>query len=69
MTSIIDVKNVMKNLIQSELIRKLSIDNDFLETIAIQYDDYLKECEDNSQEDVQSLEDYTIDKIEWIEEN
>ena len=68
MTTLENVKEVMGNLVQDATVTKLKEDIAFLLTVAEQYDGYVMINEEEGEESC-NLENYTIDKIEWWEEN
>lgn len=66
MVKIDDVKKVMNNLVQDKTVMKLKEDESFLATVAQLYNEYVEESDG---EPNWSLEDYTINKIDWLENN
>jgi len=68
MTTLNNVKKIMDNLVQDAIVIELKKDDKFIQTVAEQYDEYVEINEGEGEESC-SLEDYTIDKIEWLEEN
>lgn len=70
MTKETDVKEVLLSLIQTPTVKRLLNDSDFLKTVAMQYDEYIKEERGYlGDEPNWDLDRFTIDKVAWEENN